>query len=102
MATVRSWPFLALGASHFCKFNGKKKDTVGAVEIQQSANMEAASATKDHFLTGGDELWHGAPEFPRETSSRDATCPGPSALEKQELAAILMFVAQQKHNNTTG
>jgi len=32
-------------------------------------NMEAACATEDHLLTGErDELWHGAPEFPRETS----------------------------------
>ncbi|CAJ1939740.1 unnamed protein product [Cylindrotheca closterium] len=81
--------------------NGRLVCGVQPVILEDSAlallffrkNMEAACATKDHFLTGGDKLWHGAPEFPRETSSRDATCPGPSALKKQELAAILMFVA---------
>ncbi|CAJ1937343.1 unnamed protein product [Cylindrotheca closterium] len=68
MSCTRVHTHVANGQAHQ---NGRLVCGVQPVIFEDSAlallffrkNMEAACATKDHFLTGGDKLWHGAPEL---------------------------------------
>src|SRR5210317_1177539 len=61
-------------------------------ETRQSA---AALPQRITALTGGDNCWRGAPEFPLKLSRAPAACPGSSALEtpKRSLLESLLVVA---------